>query len=469
VYDRIHVPALEDGMVSFPWWKRYIGGLTLTIEEQYECWKKIGYPTYFKMRAFHFMMICSTKDPNVSSSLPRADIYQTYKPFFGQRAILFQEGSQGNTQRNWLNKGFSSKMLNEMGIHFLSVATRLRFNLKSSTSNLPTLLGKATLESVASAGFHMDLAHPIHEQEVISLKHMMNTPGSRVMLIPYVGSACLQWWYKNDLHRVRNLIDVTISSKTSSSRPPLLETIVQAARALFYEDEDDEAHEWIRDQMKIMYVGGTDTTSLTLHWILMLLARYPTFQETMRNEIHQVNQHVCSVFGFNDVNEIIANIQTIEKSSKLVETITEQLVYTEWFINETLRLYGPVSGPLRKPTSNHVFGIDIPSECLPYVNVMHNSSMTHRDGRVFPNPTDFFPIRWQHPTPEMNKHFTPFGYGSRTCIGKRFAMMEMKLFLWVLLQGDETFKPRDKDIPFPSQVYAGTMYGPSHDYPISFS
>lgn len=62
------------------------------------------------------------------------------------------------------------------------------------------------------------------------------------------------------------------------------------------------------------------------------------------------------------------------------------------------------------------------------------SFATHRDASVFPNPFEFQPERWLHPTPEMKAMAKPFGTGPRNCIGKHLAEIGMRLTLTRLFQ-----------------------------------
>jgi cytochrome P450 len=60
---------------------------------------------------------------------------------------------------------------------------------------------------------------------------------------------------------------------------------------------------------------------------------------------------------------------------------------------------------------------------------------THRDPTAFPNPETFDPERWlsQEPTAAMKTLFMPFSKGSRACLGKGLAMLELKLVVMTLL------------------------------------
>jgi cytochrome P450 len=63
----------------------------------------------------------------------------------------------------------------------------------------------------------------------------------------------------------------------------------------------------------------------------------------------------------------------------------------------------------------------------------------HLNQEYFPKPKEFIPERWipedspfpNHPIQEFT--FYPFSAGSRNCVGKNFAMMEMRLVLATLV------------------------------------
>lgn len=62
---------------------------------------------------------------------------------------------------------------------------------------------------------------------------------------------------------------------------------------------------------------------------------------------------------------------------------------------------------------------------------------TQRDADVFHGPDEFRPERWLDEadiTPAMKEMFMPFSKGSRACLGKNLAMMELKLVTATLLQ-----------------------------------
>lgn len=60
----------------------------------------------------------------------------------------------------------------------------------------------------------------------------------------------------------------------------------------------------------------------------------------------------------------------------------------------------------------------------------------HHNPEFFPNPDQFDPERFSDENrAKMNPaHYIPFGSGPRTCIGNRFAMMEVKIILYYMLK-----------------------------------
>lgn len=62
---------------------------------------------------------------------------------------------------------------------------------------------------------------------------------------------------------------------------------------------------------------------------------------------------------------------------------------------------------------------------------------TQRDSSVFRDPETFDPTRWmQAPEKmaEMNLHQMPFSKGTRACLGKNLAMMELKLVVTAVIK-----------------------------------
>ncbi|ESO85928.1 hypothetical protein LOTGIDRAFT_130075, partial [Lottia gigantea] len=158
------------------------------------------------------------------------------------------------------------------------------------------------------------------------------------------------------------------------------------------------------------------TTSSSLTWILLNLSEHPDVQEKVREEI-------LSVFPVN--------------GSEVHPNKFDELPYLTCVINESLRLYPPVTTYFRQAINDDIInGYSIPAGTIIGLSI----SGLHRHPDNWKDPEKFIPERFLEDT-DINK-FMPFAAGPLMCIGKRFAMAEMQTVLILLLR-----KFRFKKIP----------------------
>jgi cytochrome P450 family 6 len=120
-----------------------------------------------------------------------------------------------------------------------------------------------------------------------------------------------------------------------------------------------------------------------------------------------------------------------------------ELNYIEQILEETLRIYPPVSDIHRWTSKEYKLpnGSIIPKEIAVIVPALSFS----RDPEIFPNPMKFDPSRFT-PEEKLKRHqfsTLPFGEGNRICIGMRFGLLQMKLGLGILLNAFK-FEPCEK-------------------------
>jgi cytochrome P450 len=166
----------------------------------------------------------------------------------------------------------------------------------------------------------------------------------------------------------------------------------------------------IQDELVSMFVGGNDTTAMTVAWAFYLLQQNPAAEERMRAEID-------SVLG-----------DRLPTSEDL-----ERLPYGRMVLQETLRLY-PTAWlfPRQSFVDDVIDGYRIPKGATLILCIY----ATHHDPHLWEYPEVFEPERF---TPERsaNRHryaYYPFGGGPRLCIGHLFSMMEGQLILTRVLQ-----------------------------------
>lgn len=93
---------------------------------------------------------------------------------------------------------------------------------------------------------------------------------------------------------------------------------------------------------------------------------------------------------------------------------------------------------------------------------MCNLKALAHDANLWPEPLRFHPERFLQPGVEPF-HSVPFSAGARSCIGKRFSLLEAKVILAMILQRFEPHSP-PKDVV---GVEAITMR-PKHGMLLSF-
>jgi cytochrome P450 len=158
--------------------------------------------------------------------------------------------------------------------------------------------------------------------------------------------------------------------------------------------------ERIRD-MVVSMAGGYDTTSQTLNWILLELARNPKEQTKLWSALSK-----CSS---DDEARNCAALKNV--------------------IKEGLRLHPAAAlGSLREtardiPVLDSKLIIPAKSWCsVPFLVVQ-------RDGDVYEAPDSFIPDRWVNPSEAALKAFLSFSAGRRGCAGQVLANTELTVIL----------------------------------------
>ncbi|KAJ5908325.1 hypothetical protein N7495_001007 [Penicillium taxi] len=157
--------------------------------------------------------------------------------------------------------------------------------------------------------------------------------------------------------------------------------------------------------------AGSDTTAISLSAIIWYLAQNPEVLTKLRNEIE-----IFTVQGHCSIN------MTFKES--------QEMPYFQAVIKEALRMHSAVGLPLWRVVPPG--GADIGGRFFPEGTVVGvNPWVAHYDERVFPNAKTFQPERWLEAESdperlkEMNSMYMPFGLGSRTCLGRHIAILEI--------------------------------------------
>lgn len=195
-----------------------------------------------------------------------------------------------------------------------------------------------------------------------------------------------------------------------SSEKDLMQLLLEAAMS----DQSlgkDFSKQFIVDNCKNIYFAGHETTAVAASWSLMLLALYPEWQDRIRTE---VAQHCPN--GIPDADSL-----------PLLKTVT-------MVIQEVLRLYPPAAFVSREAYEDIQIGnLNVPKGVCLWTLI----PTLHRDPEIWgPDSNEFKPERFSEGVSKAIKFpqaYVPFGIGTRLCVGKNFAMVELKVVLALIV------------------------------------
>jgi cytochrome P450 len=179
------------------------------------------------------------------------------------------------------------------------------------------------------------------------------------------------------------------------------------------------------DQCFTFLRAGHDTTSATIQWVLLELAQRPA-------ELKKCQVAIDAIMGKRE--SAIAEGIGDEQISSLLSS------YLHLVVKETMRLH-PALPIFGRVTAD---AVEMGPFFLPAnTNVAVAAMALHYDPEWWDQPFDFVPDRWTKPL----KHpfqYIPFSSGPRSCIGSRFAQLEMISVLALILRRfDVAINPKD--------------------------
>ncbi|OWR55437.1 cytochrome P450 4G49, partial [Danaus plexippus plexippus] len=159
---------------------------------------------------------------------------------------------------------------------------------------------------------------------------------------------------------------------------------------------------------------GHDTTAAGSSFVLCLLGIHQDIQARVYDELY-------SIFGDSD------------RPATFEDTL--QMKYLERVIFESLRMYPPVPIIARKinrdvkiATNDYV----LPAGCT----VVIGTYGIHRNPKYYENPDVFNPDNFL-PEKTQNRHYysyIPFSAGPRSCVGRKYAILKLKILLSTILR-----------------------------------
>jgi cytochrome P450 len=167
----------------------------------------------------------------------------------------------------------------------------------------------------------------------------------------------------------------------------------------------------IAGEMHAAIRAGQDTTTSSVVWALLMIARHPQAEARLHAELQDV-------LG--------------ERAPEAADLA--RLPYLRAVYDESLRLFPPIPTVARIAAQDDAIrGHRIPRGSI----VVLVSWLTHRDPRWWPHPDKFDPERFLNGDDKAHRPkyaYFPFGGGARFCLGAGLALLQGPLILATLAQ-----------------------------------
>ncbi|CAL7940661.1 unnamed protein product [Xylocopa violacea] len=399
-------------------------------------------------------------------------LYRILEPWLGT-GLLTASGSKWQTRRKMLTPAFHFNVLQQFVDTIINEGELLIERLKKeggpTVQDLFNLISECTLNTISETAMGISLKDPDMANYQCKYRQAMHD------MIQYIIYRMVRpWFYSNAIFNLtptkwlqskllkilhgfsRKIIqerkqyheqtnghcptgdkdDSTLINgndylRIRKKKLAMLDLLISAHRSNQIDDEG------IREEVDTFIFKGHDTTAVCICFTIMLFAEHKEIQDQARAEVKEVMER-------ND--------------GKLNMTAIQELSYLERCIKESLRLYPSVPSISRETETNVKFGnYEVPNKTAVIVHIFD----THRDPRYWPNPTVFDPDRFL-PENSRGRHpysYIPFSAGPRNCIGQKFAMLELKSVMALLLY-NFSLEPVDylKDVQF----FLDMVLRPSH-------
>ncbi|XP_059625220.1 cytochrome P450 714C2-like [Cornus florida] len=273
-------------------------------------------------------------------------------------------------------------------------------------------LAKFSMNTISKACFGSMHSKGKHVFELIRSLQKAISYTSVVARIPFLGcfptKTNIEVW-KLEREIRESILKLVKDGSGKSDQKDLLQVIQEGAYAEQLGEETTNCY--VVDNCKSIYVAGHETVASVATWTLMLLAAFPEWQTQARDEVINIFQgHPPDADSLHKLKMVTMVIQ------------------------ETMRLYPPIPFTAREALEDLNLGdIYIPKG----VNLWIPITTLHRLPEIWGEDADEFkPERFAHGiygACKFPQAYIPFGIGPHICLGQKFAMVELKILMSLLL------------------------------------
>ncbi|KAL2154286.1 hypothetical protein VTH82DRAFT_2962 [Thermothelomyces myriococcoides] len=383
--------------------------------------------------------------------------------------VLLAEGADHVRQRKTLTPGFSISAIRTFTPVFWEKALlmadlqRRRLDItgeSSTTLEVLEWLNRCTLDIIGMAGFGYDIDSlrdaSLPLRRAYRLVFNFDLP-SRILHGAQAFFPCTKHipaQMNHDMEKARGIImdeatRIIKNKLEEAERIPtakdILALIAQENLKLKAEGESGLSFETMRDQIMTFLGAGHDTTATGTAWAIHLLSIHPQVQTRLRDEIRQYMPFLFDPDWTYDRSTATITTTTTTTTT-MIPTDPDRLPYLDNVCRESLRLIPPIPMTVRQSVADDVVdGYRVPAGTVVYMLANAINRMEWFWGR---DPDRFDPDRWDDlPATAVPNGFMTFLQGPRSCLGRKFAEVEMKVLLCVLLSRWEFSRDRTAEDP----------------------
>ncbi|OIV92561.1 hypothetical protein TanjilG_02324 [Lupinus angustifolius] len=256
---------------------------------------------------------------------------------------------------------------------------------------------------LAGKRYYGEDVDPSDLEEANKFREIMNELGKFGDFIPTVWSRLFDLFSENGLKKTGEKLDAFIQKIVDEHRARKQDDNSMIGHLLKQQQAQPEYYtdQIIKGLLMDLLNAGTDTSAVTLEWVISNLVNNPEILNKLRKEIDT----------------------EIGQDRLMIETDVPKLPYLQNVVSETLRLHpaAPLLVPHFSSDECTVGEYKVPKDTTLYVNIW----AIHRDPDLWKDPMVFRPERFEKEG-EVNKLIS-FGIGRRACPGENMAQRTLTL------------------------------------------
>jgi len=406
---------------------------------------------YINLFGRHLLVVANPTVIQQCKSLPKPEGSQKSYQYVAPYGLLSMQDERWKHHRALMTPVFSSSAMKRI---FPVIQKKAEFFLQKLSDipserrmrNIHSDMTRFTLDTILESafGFQMKLLDDLDQMDPARLQAHQELKESFDLAfewIAHIQTSPIKYWkffptpnyrkFINSAFSIQSFLIEIIQNrieyrKTHDDQENLLDLLLDAS------DGEQFSPEELRDELVTIAAAGFETTNNALGFLCFLLSKHPKIQQRVQEEIDLVRSQ--SESGSLDF-ECLKNLRFLTSCIKESMRIYPSVPMTSRFAEDSLSLQINDNDKLITPKHTTV--------------IMFMGGL-NRNGNYWTNPDSFLPDRWlddvMDPSAKKNPYlFIPWSVGSKTCLGFRFAMMEMQIVMANLLstfsiQPDPTFE-----------------------------